>query len=124
MIVFGVWVSGFAAIALTRLRGWRRIWAAVRTSTPLTIPGVGLQASVQVRSLPGLLEPGIVGLWRPILLVPAGIEQHLTAPQLEPTDGPKGFIVIDRVERASPDSSSPNVEAPARARGGGAGAGR
>jgi beta-lactamase regulating signal transducer with metallopeptidase domain len=81
-VIPGVWVCGFAAIALTRLRGWRRIQAAVHTSTPLTIHGVGLQTSVQVRSSPGLLEPGVVGLWRPVLLVPAGIEEHLTPLQL------------------------------------------
>ena len=83
VVIPAVWVCGFTALALTRLRGWRRIRAAVRTSTPLTIPGVGLQASIQVRSSPGLLEPGVVGLWRPILLMPAGVEDHLTLPQLE-----------------------------------------
>jgi TonB family protein len=40
-------------------------------------------AGVQVRSAPGLLEPGVVGCLRPILLLPAGIEEHLTPPQLE-----------------------------------------
>lgn len=83
VVLPGVWMCGFGAIALTRLRGWRRIRAAVRASTPLTIPGVGLQAGAQVRSSPGLLEPGVVGLWRPVLLVPAGVEEHLAPPQLE-----------------------------------------
>jgi bla regulator protein BlaR1 len=84
VITLVVWICGFAAIALMRLRCWRRIQAAVRISTPLTIPGVGLQASVQVRSSPGLLEPGIVGLWRPVLLLPKGIEELLTPAQLHP----------------------------------------
>jgi bla regulator protein BlaR1 len=86
VIIFGLWVSGFGAIALTRLQGWRRIRAIVRRSTPLTIPGipgVDLQASVQVRSSSGLLEPGVVGLWRPVLLVPAGVEESLAPPELE-----------------------------------------
>jgi uncharacterized protein (TIGR03435 family) len=30
-----------------------------------------------------LLEPGVVGVWRPVLLLPAGIEQRLTPRQLE-----------------------------------------
>src|SRR5438067_267496 len=38
--VVGAWACGFAAIALTRLRGWRRIRAAVRGGTPVTMPGV------------------------------------------------------------------------------------
>jgi BlaR1 peptidase M56 len=55
-----------------------RIRAAVRAGRPIEIP-----VAVEVRSSPGLLEPGVVGLWRPILLLPAGIEQRLTPPQLE-----------------------------------------
>ncbi len=42
-----------------------------------------ISAPVEIRSSPGLLEPGIVGFLRPILLLPAGIEQHLTPLQLE-----------------------------------------
>ena len=76
--ILGVWACGFAAIALIRFRGWLRIRAAVRASTPLDIP-----APVEVRSSPGLLEPGVVGLLRPILLLPAGIVERLTPPQLE-----------------------------------------
>ncbi len=34
-----------------------------------------------MRSSPGLLEPGVVGIRRPVLLVPAGIEQRLTPSQ-------------------------------------------
>src|ERR1039458_9888440 len=66
--ILGVWACGFAAIMLIRLRDWIRIRAAVRASTPLELP-----AAVEVRSSPGLLEPGVVGLLRPVLLLPAGI---------------------------------------------------
>jgi beta-lactamase regulating signal transducer with metallopeptidase domain len=38
---------------------------------------------MQVRSSPGLLEPGVVGLFHPILLLPAGIEERLQQPQLK-----------------------------------------
>jgi hypothetical protein len=38
---------------------------------------------MQVRSSPGLLEPGVVGLSHPILLPPAGIEERLLQPQLK-----------------------------------------
>jgi uncharacterized protein (TIGR03435 family) len=73
-----VWACGFAAVVWVRFRGWLRVRAAVRASTPVDIP-----ASVVVRSSPGLLEPGVVGLWRPTLLLPAGIADRLTPPQLE-----------------------------------------
>src|SRR5207244_2245760 len=55
-----------------------RIRAAVCSSAPVDIP-----ATVEVRSSPGLLEPGVVGLFRPILLLPAGIVERLTPRQLE-----------------------------------------
>jgi bla regulator protein blaR1 len=76
--ILGVWACGFVAIALIRLRGWLRIRAAVRSSTLLKLP-----IGIEVRSSPGLLEPGVVGLLRPILLLPAGIVERLTPRQLE-----------------------------------------
>jgi bla regulator protein blaR1 len=76
--LLAIWLCGFAAIALIRARGWRRIRAAVRSSTP-----IDMLAGMQVRSSPGLLEPGVVGLFRPILLLPAGIADRLDPPQLE-----------------------------------------
>ncbi len=74
--IFSVWACGFAAIALIRFRGWRRIRAAMRASTPVEIP-----AAIEVRSSADLLEPGVVGMFRPILLLPAGILERLTPRQ-------------------------------------------
>jgi bla regulator protein BlaR1 len=77
-IVFGLWMSGFVAIALLRQHGWQRVRAAIRASSRIEIG-----APVEVRSAPGLLEPGVVGWIRPILLLPAGIVERLTPHQLE-----------------------------------------
>jgi bla regulator protein blaR1 len=76
--IFGVWACGFVAIAMMRFRGWRRIQAAVDSSTPMNILG-----TMPVRCSPGLLEPGVVGVFRPILLLPAGIVERLKPAQLE-----------------------------------------
>lgn len=76
--ILGVWAGGFSGVALMRFRGWLRILAAVRASKPMDI-----LAAVAVRSSPGLLEPGVVGLFHPILLLPADIMQRLTPSQLE-----------------------------------------
>jgi len=73
-----VWALGLAGIAVMRLRGWLRIRAALRSSTR-----VDMAATVEIRSSPGLLEPGVVGWLRPVLLLPADILERLTAPQLE-----------------------------------------
>jgi len=76
--ILAVWACGFTAVALMRLRGWLRIRAAVSASTPMDI-----SATVQVRSSPALLEPGVVGWLRPILLMPADILNRLTHAQLQ-----------------------------------------
>ena len=56
--------------------------AAVRASSPWTVPDLPLPAGLDVRSTPGVMEPGVVGLWRPLLLVPSGIEDDLPPRQL------------------------------------------
>jgi beta-lactamase regulating signal transducer with metallopeptidase domain len=77
LVSVGVWVCGFGLITLVRFRGWRRLLAVVRSSAPINVP-----ASIEVRSSPGLLEPGVVGFFHPILLLPAGILERLTPCQL------------------------------------------
>ncbi|HEY2380567.1 MAG TPA: M56 family metallopeptidase [Terriglobia bacterium] len=81
--LFGLWMIGFGAIALLRLRAWRRIRAVVRASTPLEITTMAIPPNLQVRSAPGLLEPGVVGWLHPILLLPADITERLTTRQFE-----------------------------------------
>jgi len=76
--IFGIWACGFVAVALAQLRAWRRVRAALRSSTPIDIP-----APIAVRSCPGLLEPGVVGFLRPTVLLPEGILKALTHPQME-----------------------------------------
>jgi beta-lactamase regulating signal transducer with metallopeptidase domain len=77
-IAIGVWACGFLGIVWIRLRGWQRVRAALRASEPLHIP-----VAVEVRSATGLLEPGVVGLLRPVMLLPEGIVEQLSPAQLE-----------------------------------------
>jgi bla regulator protein BlaR1 len=44
---------------------------------------IDLSAPVGVRSSPAIMEPGVVGLVRPILLLPEGITERLTPSELE-----------------------------------------
>jgi uncharacterized protein (TIGR03435 family) len=78
-----MWSCGVVAIALSRLRTWQRIRRAVRASTAMAVRGIRLPPGVQVRTAPGVLEPGVLGLRRAIVLLPAGIERWLTPSQLE-----------------------------------------
>jgi bla regulator protein blaR1 len=78
MIVGAVWLCG----AMIGLFHWakllRRMRAIRRTATPLD-----LDLPIPARSSPTRLEPGVFGIWRPILLLPEGITQWLKPAQLE-----------------------------------------
>ncbi len=78
-----VWALGLGAIAVARVRGWRRVRRAVRAGEPAAIAGITLPPGVALRSSSDLLEPAVVGWWRPVLVVPQGIELHLTSKQLQ-----------------------------------------
>jgi bla regulator protein blaR1 len=77
-ILLTTWICGFAAVAILWWRRWRRIHTAARRGAPLPV-----KIDVPVRSSPALLEPGVFGIFRPVLLLPEGITGHLTAAQLE-----------------------------------------
>jgi uncharacterized protein (TIGR03435 family) len=81
--LLAIWISGVVAMAVVRFRTWRQIRSAVRASSPWTVANMPMPDGVAVRSTPGVMEPGVVGLWRPVLLVPSGIEHDLTPRQLE-----------------------------------------
>jgi bla regulator protein blaR1 len=76
--ILAVWACGVLAIVIMRVRLWHRVRLIVRASRrcPLPFP-------IEVRTSPGALEPGLVGLWRYTILLPEGIERHLTGQQLD-----------------------------------------
>jgi uncharacterized protein (TIGR03435 family) len=82
LAIFGVWVTGTIAMIVVRFRTWRQIRAAVRASSSWAVASLPIPVGVAVRSTPGVMEPGVVGLWHPVLLVPSGIEDDLTPRQL------------------------------------------
>jgi uncharacterized protein (TIGR03435 family) len=77
-----LWACGFAVIAICWLARWKRVHTLRRSATPASIPG-GTQFTVPVLSVPGLVEPGVVGILRPVLLLPEGIGEHLDREQLD-----------------------------------------
>ena len=77
-ILCAVWAIGFVTLVCSWWLRWRRISAALRTASPLHLP-----IDMEVMTSPAFREPGVFGIRRPILLLPAGITSHLTPPQLE-----------------------------------------
>jgi uncharacterized protein (TIGR03435 family) len=73
-----VWLCGFATVLFSWTRQWRRIRAALRAATPYL-------ARLPIRTMcsPALLEPGVFGILRPVLLLPEGIADRLMPDQLE-----------------------------------------
>jgi len=74
----GLWICGCAALLAFWLVRWRGMRAMLRAATPLPI-----DAPIPVLSSLSLVEPGVFGVFRPVLLLPCGITSHLTAEQLQ-----------------------------------------
>jgi uncharacterized protein (TIGR03435 family) len=77
-IAAAVWLAGFIVVLAMWSSGWRRIRRAVREARPLRMVG-----TVRVMSSPELLEPGVFGVFRSVLVLPDGIERRLTPEQLQ-----------------------------------------
>lgn len=77
LILLAAWFTGHVAILLRWFVRWRRIHAARTQAAPLPIA-----APIPVMSSQGLIEPGVFGIFRPVLLLPDGIAARLTPAQL------------------------------------------
>ena len=77
-IVVAIWICGFAAVSSAWWRRWRRMGTALHAGSPLP-----LSIGMPVLSSPVLMEPGVFGLFHPVLVLPEGIANHLSAAQLE-----------------------------------------
>lgn len=72
------WSAGLAAIALICLSRWLDLRALLKDATP-----VAMGMPVPVKSAPSFIEPGLIGIWRPVILLPAGLVRHLTQAEME-----------------------------------------
>ena len=77
--LLALWAAGFVGVISMRLAAWFRIRGLLRASAPMEIENAGLR----VRTAPGLLEPGVVGIFQLTLLLPEGILERLVPRQLE-----------------------------------------
>lgn len=77
-VLFCLWLCGFGANGLAWWRRWRRMRMILRSATPLP-----LNLPIKVMSSPSGLEPGVLGIRKPLLLLPDGIVDHLTPGQLQ-----------------------------------------
>ena len=76
--VWAIWAVGALCIVVRWARGIRQVRAAVCEASPQAPLGI-----VPVRSSPAIPEPSVVGVFRPVILLPQGIDVQLTPVQLE-----------------------------------------
>jgi beta-lactamase regulating signal transducer with metallopeptidase domain len=72
-----LWAAGLVAVLAVRLARWGRIAAALAGAQPLA-----LHAPIPVKAAQTRLEPGLIGVWRPTLLMPKDIADHLAPEEL------------------------------------------
>jgi beta-lactamase regulating signal transducer with metallopeptidase domain len=68
-----VWLAGFCAILGLALTRWLKVRIAVRQGQALP-----LSAPVEIRATSSLLEPGLVGIFKPVVLLPRNLLAGLT----------------------------------------------
>ncbi|HEX4278105.1 MAG TPA: M56 family metallopeptidase [Bryobacteraceae bacterium] len=73
-----VWACGFVAWSGRWWLRWARVRDLARAGTP-----VRLDLDIDVRSSATAIEPGVFGIFRPVLLLPEGITESLTPAQLQ-----------------------------------------
>ncbi|MGH9393010.1 MAG: M56 family metallopeptidase, partial [Terriglobales bacterium] len=72
-----LWLAGSFALALRWWRAWRRMSRLARAARPAWAGGMPL------RLTPSSIEPGVFGIFRPLLLLPQGLIERLSPAQLE-----------------------------------------
>jgi uncharacterized protein (TIGR03435 family) len=78
-VVFAaIWLTGALFLLFRWFLRWRTIHLAARRATRVALPH-----PVPAFSSPGTMEPGVFGIFRPVLLLPEGIVGTLTPEQFE-----------------------------------------
>jgi uncharacterized protein (TIGR03435 family) len=78
LVIWAVWACGFVVVTAGWAREWLRIRAIVHAASPLAL---GLP--IRVVSTSARLEPGVFGIFRPVLVLPEDIAARLTQAQLQ-----------------------------------------
>ena len=74
-LLVGLWLLGLAAILGLRLLRWLRLRAMVAAAQDVPAPS---PLPVQIKTSRSLLEPGLVGIVKPVVLLPSGLMARLS----------------------------------------------
>jgi len=78
LIAVAIWALGFIAIVAFWLAQWARLTAIARSAKVAS-----LHAPVPIRITSELLEPGLIGIVRPVILLPDAIVQQLASWEID-----------------------------------------
>ena len=78
LVLLAVWALGTLAIVLRWLSRWMKLRAML--SQAGAVASIG---RLLVRRAPAALEPGLFGIWRPVILLPEDIDTRLSPAELE-----------------------------------------
>jgi bla regulator protein blaR1 len=81
-LLMAVWAIGTLVVLSRWWRQWKPIGAAFREATPITLDASFGAGDLVVVSTPAMPEPGVVGIWRPRLVLPDGLVERLAQAQL------------------------------------------
>jgi uncharacterized protein (TIGR03435 family) len=84
-VVLGIWFAGIAVVLFWWGRQWLTMRSALRRATPLPLTAFAEATAdrMTVMSSSSAFEPGVVGILRPVLLMPEGLVDRLTRAQLD-----------------------------------------
>jgi beta-lactamase regulating signal transducer with metallopeptidase domain len=77
-VLLAVWALGACAILAVLAVRWAGVHAVVRKAAP-----VAWRAPMPVMASASMMEPGLVGFWRPVLLVPETLTDHLSPVEID-----------------------------------------
>jgi beta-lactamase regulating signal transducer with metallopeptidase domain len=77
-ILLALWACGFAGLCVLWLIRWARLNAVVRAAR-----SVSTAQPLPVKASAALLEPGLAGIWRPVLLLPEDMLARLSPREME-----------------------------------------
>jgi beta-lactamase regulating signal transducer with metallopeptidase domain len=76
LLVF--WGTGVAAVLARWLVRWFQLRRILRGAVDMPVA-----APVIVKQAPSSIEPGLVGVWKPVILLPQGIAEHLHGAEMD-----------------------------------------
>lgn len=81
-LIGAVWMAGACVVLLRWWRQWTPIRSALRHATPVRLDAQDGIPEFVVMASPSIVEPGLVGIRRPVLLLPRGLAERLAPAHL------------------------------------------